>query len=241
MKQSKKRIGLYILFFICILTSALLIMVQFSQNTIVESVLKQEEKPTGNGYEETNAENDNTGLKPDYNPDNVEPLNVLNVLKYKRHENKAISKGRLIIPDVGIDLKIYEGLNNVHLVLGAAEQRPRSEVVAGGVGNYILAAHSSLHSDDEDFLFTPLRKVKAGNIILVTDKYNLYVYEAEYGKIFDRDATEPLNEDFNDARITLYTCLSREQFSLGRFVVRGLLKDTIKLENVMDSEYGKYF
>lgn len=211
--------------------------VQFSQSYILEKIITSQPEPVGNGYEETEA----PGLKPEYDVEKVEPLSLATAVKYQSNIKNTKAKGRLIIPRVGIDLKIYEGLNNTHLVLGAAEQRPRSEVVAGGIGNYILTAHSSLHSDDDTFLFTPVRKMIEGDTILVTDQFNLYVYKTEYGKIFDRDNPEPLNEDFDDARITLYTCLNSKQFTMGRFVVRGILIDTISLDDVDGTEYKKYF
>lgn len=211
--------------------------VQFSQSYILEKVITSQPEPTGNGYEATEA----PGLKPEYDVEKVEPLSLTTAVKYQGNIKNTKAKGRLIIPRVGIDLRIYEGLNNTHLVLGAAEQQPRSEVVAGGIGNYILTAHSSLHSDDDTFLFTPIRKMIEGDIILVTDQFNLYVYKTEYGKIFDRDNPEPLNEDFDDARITLYTCLNSKQFAMGRFVVRGILIDTISLDDVDGTEYEKYF
>lgn len=233
--MKKTRIFLIVILLIIAILAA---TVQFGQDAILEKAIDSNEQPKGNGYEISDT---SPGLKPTYNEKDIEPLTLSSYVKHQGNIKNAKAKGRLVIPSVNIDLKIYEGLNNTHLILGACEQRPRSEVVAGGIGNYVLAAHSSFSDDNAKFLFTPLRKVKDGDIILISDQDNLYVYKTEYAKIFKRDNPEPLNESFEDSRVTLYTCLSRERFSEGRFVVRGLLIDTIKLEDVKDSEYASDF
>lgn len=212
--------------------------VQFGQDAILEKFIVSQKEPKGNGYEDDNLA---SGLKPTYNAEDVEPLSLSSFVKYQGNIQNAKSKGRIIIPSVDINLNIYEGMNNTHLILGACEQRPRSEVVAGGIGNYILVAHSSIGDDEAKYLFTPLRKVKKDDKILISDQYNLYVYKTEYAEIYQRDNTEPLNEDFEDSRVTLYTCLSGEKFTFGRFVVRGKLVETIKLDEIQDTEYSKYF
>ena len=60
-------------------------------------------------------------LIPDYNEDNVESLSAVTILKYKDDMNKTIAKGRIIIDSIGVNLKIYEGLNNANLLKGACE------------------------------------------------------------------------------------------------------------------------
>lgn len=60
-------------------------------------------------------------LIPDYNEDNVESLSAMTILKYKDDMNKTIAKGRIVIDRIGVNLKIYEGLNNANLLKGACE------------------------------------------------------------------------------------------------------------------------
>lgn len=161
-------------------------------------------------------------LIPDYNEDNVESLSAMTILKYKDDMNKTIAKGRIVIYRIGVNLKIYEGLNNANLLKGACEQLPRSEMKMGEVGNYILAAHCSRY--DKSFMFTSLRYLKFGDEIKVSDDKNVYVYKVNFVKRVDRNDTSLINENTKEKLITLYTCDDVNHFyPRNRIVVRGTL------------------
>ena len=166
-------------------------------------------------------------LIPDYNEDNVESLSAMTILKYKDDMNRSIAKGRIVIDSIGVNLKIYEGLNNANLLKGACEQLPRSEMKMGEVGNYILAAHCSRY--DKSFMFTSLRYLKSGDEIKVSDDKNVYVYKVNFVKKVDRNDTSLINESTTDKLITLYTCYDVNHFyPRYRIVARGTLDRTIE-------------
>ena len=166
-------------------------------------------------------------LIPDYNEDNVESLSAMTILKYKDDMNRSIAKGRIVIDRIGVNLKIYEGLNNANLLKGACEQLPRSEMKMGEVGNYILAAHCSRY--DKSFMFTSLRYLKSGDEIKVSDDKNVYVYKVNFVKKVNRNDTSLINESTTDKLITLYTCYDVNHFyPRYRIVARGTLDRTIE-------------
>lgn len=166
-------------------------------------------------------------LIPDYNEDNVESLSAMTILKYKNDMNKTIAKGRIVIDSIGVNLKIYEGLDNANLLKGACEQLPRSEMKMGEVGNYILAAHCSRY--DKSFMFTSLRYLKSGDEIKVSDDKNVYVYKVNFVKKVNRNDTSLINESTTDKLITLYTCYDVNHFyPRYRIVARGTLDRTFE-------------
>lgn len=166
-------------------------------------------------------------LIPDYNEDNVESLSAMTILKYKDDMNKTIAKGRIVIDHIGVNLKIYEGLNNANLLKGACEQLPRSEMKMGEVGNYILAAHCSRY--DKSFMFTSLRYLKSGDEIKVSDDKNVYVYKVNFVKRVNRNDTSLINENTKEKLITLYTCDDVNHFyPRNRIVVRATLDRVIE-------------
>lgn len=166
-------------------------------------------------------------LIPDYNEDNVESLSAMTILKYKNDMNKTIAKGRIVIDRIGVNLKIYEGLNNANLLKGACEQLPRSEMKMGEVGNYILAAHCSRY--DKSFMFTSLRYLKSGDEIKVSDDKNVYVYKVNFVKKVNRNDTSLINGSTTDKLITLYTCYDVNHFyPRYRIVARGTLDRIIE-------------
>ena len=166
-------------------------------------------------------------LIPDYDENNVESLSAMTILKYKDDMNKTIAKGRIVIDSIGVNLKIYEGLNNANLLKGACEQLPRSEMKMGEVGNYILAAHCSRY--DKSFMFTSLRYLKSGDEVKVSDDKNIYVYKVNFVKRVNRNDTSLINENTKEKLITLYTCDDVNHFyPRNRIVVRATLDRVIE-------------
>lgn len=196
--------------------------------TTLLSFLIQDTKETDiNGYTKDNL----IGLTPSYDVDQVDYANFNTFIKASKEVNKIASKGRVVIPSVDINLKIYEGINETHIAVGAGEQKPRSEVVAGGVGNYILASHNYYSMPGK--LFSYLKYVKLDEKIYITDENNLYIY-----KVFNVDKpymTDSilLNLDYGNRKIvTLYTCSGAIGFAPYRHVVQGELESTIPLDNL---------
>ena len=82
-------------------------------------------------------------LKPTYDTSQVKPYSAEAAVEAAAQaQSKGVrAAGQVSIPSVGINLPVYEGLNNVHLYLGAAETRPRSDIQPGQEGNYTIASH----------------------------------------------------------------------------------------------------
>ncbi|WP_311488026.1 class A sortase [uncultured Helcococcus sp.] len=197
--------------------------------------IKYNRKTGVNGYVDDYDNLSNLGLNPSYNVDDVENLSRDLVDKYKDEANRAVSKGRILIPSVNIDEKIFEGINNAHLLLGVCEQLPRSQVKAGDHGNYILAGHISFIN--EHFILTPLNKVKLKDKIFVLDQKYAYVYEIDSAGLYHVSDTRPINIDTDEKMITIYTCKRHAGYHpTERFVVQGRLADKFSIENFTEKD-----
>lgn len=152
---------------------------------------------------------------------------AMTILKYKDDMNKTIPRGRIVIDRIGVNLRIYEGLNNANLLRGACEQIPRYEMKMGDVGNYVLAAHCSRYN--KHFMFSSIRYLKHGDEIKVSDNENVYVYKVTFVKKVSKEDTSFINEKADEKLITLYTCDDVYRFyPRNRIVVRGTLDRVYK-------------
>ena len=79
-------------------------------------------------------------LEPTYDMSQVKPYSAEAAVQAatEAQTTGVRAAGQVSIPSVGINLPVYEGVNNVHLYLGAAETRPRSEIQPGQEGNYTM-------------------------------------------------------------------------------------------------------
>lgn len=214
----------------------ILLILYFLQGYIAQFYLDYiKPKPVYNGVDEIIPSVDY--IEPSYEiSDNYFDVRKLQeVSKYKKY---ALSKGRVIIPSVDIDLNIYEGVKDEILYIGAGEQEPRSIVKAGEIGNYILASHST--SYNRKWMFTPLRNVKIGDKVYITDETKLYVYDIKQTDIYHVSDTTPLNREYIKAKITLYTCYSLEYASPDdRFVASGELLGYYNLDELSEKQFNE--
>ena len=127
--------------------------------------------------------------------------------------------GLVSIPDININLPIFNEDSNAAITYGASNVR-KSKM---GEGNYSLASHY-VFDGSTNRLFTPLINAKKGMKIYVTDKIKVYTYEIE--EIFDVDqyAISVLNDIENQTTITLITCADFN--AEYRHIYRGKLVDT---------------
>lgn len=115
------------------------------------------------------------GLKPSYNTSAVKPITSASMAQAYFQSRNLRPEGEIAIPSSGINLNIYEGINNAHLMLGAGEQMPRAVVKNGGPGNYILASHRAMNG----WLFSNLNQSRVGSYIYTTDAVNVYQYKID--------------------------------------------------------------
>jgi len=206
---------------------------RYNEITLVDNLTKfNTEDLDINGYRKDH--DDFSGLIPSYDEEKVEHLNLITALS---NDKNVMPKGRVLVPGK-IDVPIFEGINNAHLMKGAAEQVPRSKVVAGGKGNYILAGHSWIGRPGK--LFESLQEVKVGDLVYITDRHNLYVYRINIAETLHKSNPYLLNVEANDKKlITLYSCTGGFRNPPYRFTAQGELEKSYSLDDLSVEEFNK--
>ena len=100
--------------------------------------------------------------------------------------------GQLVIPDIDLNLPIFKSLNNTTLMSGAAVMKNQQIM---GEGNYALAGHYTHTSGN---LFGPLRSIKKGASIRLTDKEKIYEYKYVDYQVTASTATEMIEDEQAD-------------------------------------------
>ena len=160
--------------------------------------------------------------------DAVEPLNLSAVAKSQLNgKNKDLPViASVAVPNVGICLPVYKGLENDGLYYGAGTLSPDQEM---GEGNYGIASH---RSDRADLLFTPLEEVTLGDKIYLTDLTNVYTYVATWKEKVDPSAVDVLDEVPGKRLITLLTC--GDIYATTRLVVQGELASVTPMDQMTE-------
>ncbi|PKE11082.1 class A sortase [Macrococcoides caseolyticum] len=127
--------------------------------------------------------------------------------------------GYIQIPEVNLELPVLEGLTNENLNVATGTMKPGQEM---GKRNYAIAGH---HMPNENLLFSPLLKVKKGNLVYLTDKDRTYVYEVTKTEVLDVNRGDVVEDAEGDKIITLITCTDIQ--GTARWMVRGELIKTI--------------
>jgi len=160
--------------------------------------------------------------------DAVEPLNMSAVAKSQLNgKNKDLPViASVAVPNVGICLPVFKGLENDGLYYGAGTLSPDQEM---GEGNYGIASH---RSDRADLLFTPLEEVALGDKIYLTDLTNVYTYVATWKEKVDPSAVDVLDEVPGKRLITLLTC--GDLYATTRLVVQGELASVTPMDQMTE-------
>lgn len=177
--------------------------------------------------------NNNMGLGPSYDNSNVKELTEKEIEKYKNDIKNVKFSGRLVIPSIDLNLPILEGINPTHLMVGAAEQKPRGDQKLGDIGNYILVSHKMSYT--QNICFSKLHTVKIGDIIYATDGDNVYKYLITTVDLdVSNNDTSYINSNPEDEAImTLYTCKDFGKDSK-KIVVQATLKCITSLNGIDD-------
>ena len=150
--------------------------------------------------------------------------------------------GGIAIPDLKINLPIFKGVGNTSLLYGAGTMK-EEEVM--GQGNYSLAGHNMTgFTSDLSILFTPLEQAKAGMVIYVTDKEDIYQYKIDNISTVTPDHVEVINDTPGKTEITLVTCADAE--ATHRTIVHGNYVDktpfnkaTSEMKNAFERKYNQ--
>lgn len=150
-----------------------------------------------------------------FDPDSIQTINALT-------PNPKIDKqnviGGVYAPAVGMKLPIMFGMNQ-DLLLSSAGTMKREQVM--GEGNYALIGHNS---KNPNALFAPTHRLKAGDVVYVTDKQTVYAYEVSTHKIVKPSEIHVINDVPGESMLTLISCTDD---SVSRVVVQAKLVDTV--------------
>ncbi|HHW6502797.1 TPA: class A sortase [Staphylococcus aureus] len=164
------------------------------------------------GYQENTENYDSIS----YDPSAIQSLS--RIPKFQE-VNMNFLVGYIQIPEVNLELPVLEGLTNENLNVATGTMKPGQEM---GKRNYAIAGH---HMPNENLLFSPLMRVKKGNLAYLTDKDRTYVYKVIKTEVLDVNRGDVVADVEGDKIITLITCTDIK--GTARWMVRGKLIKTI--------------
>lgn len=216
MDKNRKGKVINILLVICIIITLLLIVLYFNQSQITTDLIEQE-------VESINTVGE--GLKPVYNAEDIEEVTLSNFLEHKNEFKNAKAKASIKMPSINLELPIFAGLNQTHLLMGAGEQLENMN--PGDVGNYILASHRMKTSSKLGF--HKIDKLKKGDEIYIKKDDKTFIYKVYLVKYITNSETKYLEDIKDKAILTLYTCqhFSRHGENPNKIVVQAELEKTI--------------
>lgn len=126
---------------------------------------------------------------------------MIDAISHKLNQTKLPVVGLIAIPDVQINLPIFEGVTEDTIMYGAATVTDDRM----GKGNYALASHH-VFDNVNTRLFSPLKRAKVGQRIFTTDLDKVYVYEITNIFVVDKTRVDVLDSELNQTLLTLITC-----------------------------------
>lgn len=223
-KKSRSLNWLVNILLICLLLIGLALVFN---NQIKNFLIKQ----NGSSYSVSNADlkdiEKNMDKEATFDFDAVEPASTEAVVKAQFESKNLPVIGGIAIPNVEINLPIFKGLANEALLYGAGTLSPTQKM---GAGNYALASH---RAQNPQLLFTPLEKVKIGDLIYLTDLKNVYTYKASMTDRVEPTDVYLLDEVPNKTMITLITCGEME--GVTRRIVQGELQSVTPMNEADES------
>ncbi len=226
-KKKKMRWWQKILFTLLLLISLALIFNASIRNMIiawrsnqyqVENVSKEEIKK-------------NKEKKANFNFTQVESISTEAIIKAQWEAQQLPVIGGIAIPDLNINLPIFNGLDNTGLMYGAGTMRETQKM---GEGNYTLASHHTFGiTGASDILFSPLDRAQAGMKIYLTDKEQIYVYKITSVETVQADRLDVIEEQEGVREITLVTCEDLE--ATRRIIVKGIFEESVAYDQAPDS------
>ncbi|MCI1987065.1 MAG: class A sortase [Lactobacillus sp.] len=155
-----------------------------------------------------------------YQFDQVQPLSLANLSQAALAQHQIAAVGKLVIPEVGVNLPIALGVGNDVLAFAAGTLNP---VQAMGKSNYALAGHHM--AQDETVLFGPLVKTSLGMVAYVTDMTTVYAYQIYARRYVSATSVEVL-EATTQPELTLVTC---DDDGTGRLIIQARLVQKMRV------------
>lgn len=153
-----------------------------------------------------------------------DPMNIRSVdrvpIDVEVNRNYLVSQ--LVIPSVGLNIPVLEGLTNENLNVASGTMKPGQ---TPGKGNYAIAGH---HMLDENLLFTPLMRVQKFDSVYLTDKEYVYEYVVTDTFIVPPTEGQVIDDSQGAGIITLVTC--SDPAGTNRWIVRGKFLKSYRLD-----------
>ncbi|WBF54020.1 class A sortase [Macrococcoides canis] len=172
---------------------------------------------TDNNGVTNNIDNQNNTNRDNYDSISYDPSAIQSLSSIPKFQevNMNFLVGYIQIPEVNLELPVLEGLTNENLNVATGTMKPGQEM---GKRNYAIAGH---HMPNENLLFSPLMRVKKGNLVYLTDKDRTYVYKVSKTEVLSIDRGDVVEDSEGDKIITLITCTDIQ--GTARWMVRGSL------------------
>ena len=132
--------------------------------------------------------------------DGVNELDMESVLKAGLDSKNLSQLGGIAIPSLDLNLPIFKGTSETALSAGAGTMKPDQKM---GEGNYALASHRTY---SEDLLFAPLKNIKIGATIYLTDLEYVYTYKVVTKKYINPTDVDVIENHGTKREVTLITC-----------------------------------
>lgn len=170
----------------------------------------------------------NKTKKGNFNFEKVEPVSTEAVLNAQWKAQQLPVIGGIAIPELSLNLPIFNGLDNTGLYYGAGTMKEEQQM---GKGNYALASHHVFGiTGANEMLFSPLDRAQAGMKIYLTDKDKVYTYTITSVQNVTPERVDVIDDaPDGTSEVTLVTCEDAEATS--RTIVKGVLeKETLYKE-----------
>lgn len=172
-----------------------------------------------------------------YSEIDIASVNLSNFSKAKINYQQSINDwgiGKIMIPEVAIDLPILAGMNNDNLMNGVATYTQNQQL---GKGNYVLLSHNVF---EQNVLLHQIAQLRLNAKIYATDFNELFVYEVSYNDVVVDTEIELLEikKEAPQAMITLVRC----EGDIGtrfRRVVQGNLSSVKSLSTLSATELAQ--
>lgn len=157
----------------------------------------------------------------DYDFSAIKDVDIISLIKGSLNFDKDLVVGLILIPDLDLELPIFDGLNDANLMAGAATMKANQIM---GKGNYALSGHNM---KNKKLLFGSLMDIEVGSKVFISNGLKLYEYkiyenlvvpDTEINMIYDEKA-----EKKGKPIISIMTCFhssstGKRFFSLGELV-----------------------
>lgn len=176
--------------------------------------------------EETQSQRDQ--IQALYDPNNISALQTTDLIG-KEFDNLS-PNAKIIIPSIGMNLPIFEGLINENLMVGAGTMKPNQQL---GSGNYALASHSVFSGYGSNYLlFSPLHRAKTSTTVYIIQNGRSYRYKITDIYEVTPDAGYVIDDVPGENLLTLVTCTDIN--ATKRLIVQARFVEDVDISEVSD-------